>query len=197
MPRAIGVEADDDEARQSRATAPRWRPLPRFPYAGRVTDFDAAPIQPQPVAPAPPAPPTGSLPYALGFLAIVGIPFLSVLTAGIVMVSVYPAMKKKGALAAENARQAANWGWTLIIGTVLTLGGHFVLLYFVSGTPVAKGFYPVGILITIFGALCVAHLVIIIMGLVKAHGRGVLNNRLAIPFIKRPAAAPTQGPPSI
>ena len=197
MPYDIGVEADDDDACHSRATTPRWRPLPRFPYAGRVTDFDAAPIQPQPVAPAPPAPPTGSLPYALGFLAIVGIPFLSVLTAGIVMVSVYPAMKKKGALAAENARQAANWGWTLIIGTVLTLGGHFVLLYFVSGTPVAKGFYPVGILITIFGALCVAHLVIIIMGLVKAHSRGVLNNRLAIPFIKRPASAPTQGPPSI
>ena len=168
-----------------------------------MTDFDAAPVQPQPaqpVAPAiapQPAPPTGSLPYALGFLAIVGIPFLSVLTAGIVMVSVYPAMKKKGALAAENARQAANWGWTLIIGTVITLGGHFVLLYFVSGTPVAKGFYPVGILITIFGALCVAHLVIIIMGLVKAHGRGVLNNRLAIPFIKRPAGAPAQNSPTV
>jgi uncharacterized Tic20 family protein len=170
-----------------------------------VTDFDAAPIQPQPGQPAAPAqpatpqpaPPTGSLPYALGFLAIVGIPFLSVLTAGIVMVSVYPAMKKKGALAAENARQAANWGWTLIIGTVITLGGHFVLLYFVSGTPVAKGFYPVGIFITIFGALCVAHLVVIIMGLVKAHGRGVLNNRLAIPFIKRTAAAPAQNSPTI
>jgi hypothetical protein len=55
----------------------------------------------------------------------------------------------------------------------------------------------VGILITIFAALCVAHLVIIIMGLVKAHGRGVLNNRLAIPFIKRPETAPAQLSPTV
>jgi uncharacterized Tic20 family protein len=168
-----------------------------------VTDFDAAPIQPQPAPPfsSQPAPPTGALSYALGFLAFIGIPFLSVVTAGIVMAAIYPSMKKKGALAAENARQAANWGYTLIIGTIITVGGHFVLLYFVSGTPVAKGFYPVGILITLFGALCVAHLVILIMGLVKANGRGVLNNRLAIPFIRRPGhepaqPAPVQAPPA-
>lgn len=150
-----------------------------------MTNPEPAPLSPQAV-PATPVPPSGALPYALGFLAFVGIPFLSVLTAGIVMAAMYPSMKKKGALAAENARQAANWGYTLIIGTIITVGGHFVLLYFVSDTPVARGFYPVGILLTIFVALCIAHLVIAIMGLIKANRRGVLNNRLAIPFIRRP-----------
>jgi uncharacterized Tic20 family protein len=114
-----------------------------------------------------------------------------------VMASVYPAMKKKGPLAAENARQAANWGWTLIIGTVLTLGGHVLLLFLLTDTPFAQGFYPLGIPLTIFLALCVAHLVIIIMGLVKAHGRGVLNNRLAIPFIRRPEPASAQPTPTL
>ena len=42
-----------------------------------------------------PVPPTGAASYALGFLAFIGIPFLSILVAGIVMAAVYPSAKEK------------------------------------------------------------------------------------------------------
>jgi uncharacterized Tic20 family protein len=154
--------------------------------------FDAKPpaaapapaAEPVPAPPAGVAGPSGGLSYGLGFLAFIGIPFLSVLTAGIVMASVYPSARKRGGLAAENARIAANWGFTLILGTVVTLGSHVLALVAVTDTPMAKGFYPVGIPITVFAALVVAHLVVIICGLVKASNREVFRNPLAIPFLR-------------
>ncbi|PUB25586.1 uncharacterized protein DUF4870 [Promicromonospora sp. AC04] len=137
-----------------------------------------------------PVPPTGAVSYALGFLAFIGIPFLSLLVAGIVMAAVYPSAKRKGGLAAENARRAANWGITAFLIATITLVTHFVLLFTATGTSLGDGFYPVGIPITIFAATFVVHLVVIICGLVKANRREVLRNPLAIPFIR--SAQPTQ-----
>lgn len=130
----------------------------------------------------PPAPPaTGALPYGLGFLAYIPIPYLSLLVAGIVMASVYPSQKKKGELAAENARNAANWGLSLITYMVLNLLIFAISLTIQGDTP---GFFPTGIVVLIFFALGIAHLVVIIMGLVAANKRTVLRNRIAIPFIR-------------
>ncbi|MFP7832675.1 DUF4870 domain-containing protein [Marisediminicola sp. LYQ134] len=158
------------------------QPDPSAQSAAQSTPPSAA--QPTPSAPHPAPPPTGSLYYGLGFLAFIGIPFLSVITAGIVMAAIYPSAKKKGALAAENARQAANWGYTLILLTVLTVGGHFALLFAFTRDEPVSGFYPLGIPITLFVVVCVVHLVVIIRGLVRAHHREVSTNRLAIPFIR-------------
>lgn len=136
-----------------------------------------------------PVPPTGAASYALGFLAFIGIPFLSILVAGIVMAAMYPSAKSRGGLAAENARRAANWGITAALVAAATLVTHFVLLFTMTGTPLADGFYPLGIPITIFGATFVVHLVVIICGLVKANRRELFSNPLAIPFIR--SAQPT------
>jgi uncharacterized Tic20 family protein len=132
--------------------------------------------------PMPPAgPATGALPYALGFLAYIPIPYLSLLVAGIVMASVYPAQKAKGELAAENARHSANWGLSLILYMVLDFLLFIILL--VSNQD-SRGFFPIGIPVLIFLALGIAHLVVIIMGLVAANKHTVMRNRIAIPFIR-------------
>ncbi|PPF68718.1 MULTISPECIES: DUF4870 domain-containing protein [unclassified Rathayibacter] len=150
-----------------------------------ATTPEAAPVAPPQAVP---APPTGALSYALGFLAFIGIPFLSLIVGGIVMASVYPSARRKGGLAAENARNAANWGLTVILIGVVTLGAHVVLLFAASDTPLAKDFYPIGIPITLFAVLWLVHFVLIICGLVKANQREVFRPRIAIPFLRPPAA---------
>ncbi|PPH62067.1 hypothetical protein C5D25_08515, partial [Rathayibacter sp. AY1D7] len=102
------------------------------PRPADATTPEAAPVAPPQAVP---APPTGALSYALGFLAFIGIPFLSLIVGGIVMASVYPSARRKGGIAAENARNAANWGLTVILIGVVTLGAHVVLLFAASDTP--------------------------------------------------------------
>ena len=133
---------------------------------------------PQPLA----APTAGALPYGLGFLAYIPIPYLSLLVAGIVMAAVYPSQKTKGGLAAENARHAANWGLSLIAYIVLDF--LFFAIMLATRGDNSTGFFPVGIPVVLFFALGIAHLVVIIMGLVAANKRTVLRNRIAIPFIR-------------
>jgi len=128
------------------------------------------------------APTAGALPYGLGFLAYIPIPYLSLLVAGIVMAAVYPSQKTKGGLAAENARHAANWGLSLIAYIVLDFL-FFAIMLATRGDD-STGFFPVGIPVVLFFALGIAHLVVIIMGLVAANKRTVLRNRIAIPFIR-------------
>jgi uncharacterized Tic20 family protein len=141
------------------------------------------PIPVQPAYPQPhPVPATGALPYGLGFLSYIPIPYLSLVIAGIVMASVYPSQKRKGELAAENARNAANWGLSLIAYMVLNF--LFFIILLVTRDVDATGFFPVGIPILIFLAIGVAHLVVMIMGLVAANKRTVFRNRIAIPFIR-------------
>lgn len=132
----------------------------------------------QPLAP----PATGALSYGLGFLAYIPIPYLSLVIAGIVMASVYPSQKKKGELAAENARIAANWGLSLILYVVLDVLFFAIMLATMGEN--STGFFPIGIPVVIFFALGIAHLVVIIMGLVVANKRTVLRNRIAIPFMR-------------
>ena len=133
-------------------------------------------------SPPPAAPATGALPYGLGFLAYIPLPYLSLIIAGIVMASVYPSQKRKGGLAAENARQAANWGLSLIVYMVLDFTFFIILL--VTRPEENTGFFPVGIPVLLVLATGLAHLIVSIMGLVAANKHTVLRNRIAIPFIR-------------
>ncbi|MBF4462921.1 MULTISPECIES: DUF4870 domain-containing protein [unclassified Rathayibacter] len=152
--------------------------------------MDTPAVDPRPVdaseqeaPPAAPAGPTGALSYALGFLTF-AIPFFGLIIAGIVMAAVYPSARRKGGLAAENARYAANWGLTVASVGVVLVAAHVVLLLLASGTPLARGFSPVGIPMTIFAVLWVVHLVLIIVGLVRTNQRVVFRPRIAIPFFR-------------
>lgn len=174
-------------------TGSSYESLPPHTPGAAPSAYETAYQQPYPQAgqqPYPPAgyqqptapPATGALPYGLGFLAYIPIPYLSLVIAGIVMASVYPSQKKKGGLAAENARHAANWGLSLIVYMVLAFLVFAVLL--ATRPEGSTGFFPVGIPVLVFFALGIAHLVVIIMGLVAANKRTVMRNRIAIPFIR-------------
>ncbi|MFC0198518.1 DUF4870 domain-containing protein, partial [Microbacterium arthrosphaerae] len=134
--------------------------------------------------PAPYAKPaTGSVAWGLGFLAFIPIPVVSMIIAGIAMASAYGAQRRNGPVAEGNARNAANWGLTVIAVTIVsfTLTAVFAALF----GETFRGFLPIGAPILIWAALCVAHVVVIIIGVVKAGKGQVFENRIAIPFIRR------------
>lgn len=125
--------------------------------------------------------PTGALAYGLGFLAFLAVPIVTVMIAGIVMVAVFPAQRKKGGLAAENGRRAANWGLTinaLMILVLASLGS----LWLIFGD--SREFFPVGTPIIFYVVFAVTHVSVCILGVAKARAGEVFDNRLAIPFLK-------------
>ncbi len=159
-------------------------PVPPNPY-------DADPAQPGvspygspgvPLYVARPA--TGALSWALGFLAYIPIPFLSIMVAGIVMAAVYPGTVRKQpqSLAAANARSAANWGLTLITVMLAIIIAFVVLMATLADRTV--GFFPIGSPLLVYVALCVAHLVVTIVGTVTASRGSVFRNPIAIPYLR-------------
>lgn len=139
-----------------------------------------------PAHPAYPAavPPRGLLPWVLGFLIVIPFPFVGGLASGIAMAVSGGASRRAGGTASENARAALNWGLTYLMVSTLLLILHFVLLFVLTSQASIEGFYPLGIPITVYFALSLAHLVIVIIGTVRASsGRG-MRVPFAIPFLR-------------
>lgn len=161
--------------------------------------FPSAPQQPASAQPAPhpgyqpqqgypqqqyiQRPPTGRKSWVLGFLAYIPVPFVGILVAAIVMAAVYPSTRRKGvALATENARNAANWGLTVL--SVVVLLGLYVLTLAV-GFPETRtaGFFPIGFAVIGYILLVIAHVIVTIAGTVIS-GTRVFRNPLSIPFLR-------------
>lgn len=130
------------------------------------------------------APPRGLLPWALGLLILIPFPFVGGVASGIAMAASGGASRRFGGVARENARAALNWGLTyLLVSTVLLLS-HFVILFALTSESSASGFYPIGIPITLYFAVSVLHVVLVIMGMVKASAGKVVRVPFAIPYLR-------------
>lgn len=142
------------------AGAPGYPPPPGYPYA-----------------PARPAS-TGALPWGLGLLIFVPIPFISSIAASLAMILSARTAAQQVPSARENANRAGNWGLTYLIATLVLLGGHFSSL-FVGYT--SSHFFPFGLIILTWAAVSVVHVVFSIIGLVQAsQGRRVSVTGLPI-----------------
>ncbi|MGW6130844.1 DUF4870 domain-containing protein [Cellulomonas sp. NPDC055163] len=165
------------------------------PYPGAPTPGGA----PYPGAPGPGGPgvapgqgdprATGRTPYLLGLLAWLPVPFVSAVVAGVAMAAAYPGQRKRSALAAENARGAANWGLTYALGVVLTVAVTIVLGVATQPETPDPGAVPWPLfLLLAIPALSVAHLVVTVLGLTRTS-RGEVYVPRAVPFFRSP-----QGP---
>ncbi|CAN7278093.1 DUF4870 domain-containing protein [Microbacterium foliorum] len=92
--------------------------------------------------------------------------------------------RRFGGVAGENARAAANWGLTYLLVSTVLLISHFVILFSLTADSPSSGFYPIGIPITTYFALSVFHVVLVIMGMVKASGGRVMRVPFAIPYLR-------------
>ncbi len=149
----------------------------------------AAPVRPQA---------TGRIAWGLGFLAYIPIPIIGQLIGAIAMIAPYPSLRRKGEVAQGNGRNAANWGITYIFVTIVLLGGALiaVLAGQQQGEPLPT--WAIATAGTLAGlwifALNITHVVLLIIGLVKAGSGQVFECRLALSFISRPR--PELGRPS-
>ena len=181
-----------DQAPAPSGAAPAAQPVPATeqpPFAPpqyrqpAAAAGPGAPAQPATPYSFQPRPATGGVAWGLGFLAYIPIPFASVLIAGVVMMISGLSMRSRGPLAAANGRNAANWGLTLIVLTVVLVGATIVWGVSAGGGE-GSGFFPFGIPLLIWVGVSVAHVVFVIMGLVRA-GKGQVFRAPAIPFFGR------------
>jgi hypothetical protein len=151
---------------------PPGEPVPPPPPPGQV-----------PYVP-PPATSSGALVWALGLLVLICIPFVSSVVACVVMIAVGRSGGDRGPVGSANARNAANWAITYLCGTVVLVGVHFGLLFAFTRDEPVEGFFPLGIPITVWVIWTVAHLVICIVGMIKATRRKVFAPP-ALPVFRR------------
>lgn len=155
---------------------------------GSTVTTPAAPNPPQrPLIPPPGQ--KGAAAWALGFLAYVPIPVIAQIMTGLIMAGVYPTQRKRGPIAHANARNAANWGLTYSVMTVALFGLALIFAVIISngGTETVRG--PVTALpaipLLLWCVLCVVHVVVTIVGTVKATRGSVFRFPLAIRFISQ------------
>lgn len=129
-------------------------------------------------------PPRGLLPWALGLLILIPFPFVGGIASGIAMAVSGGASRRFGGVARENARAALNWGLTYLLVSTVLLVSHFVILFTLTADSPASGFYPIGIPITLYFALSLFHLVLVIMGMVRASGGRLMRVPFAIPYLR-------------
>ncbi len=139
-------------------------------------------------------PATGTLSYGLGFLALIPIPVIGIIVAGLAMAGQYAGQMAKGRIAADNGRRAANWGFTLLCGLVLVLVLMPVLVA-VDGANHRPASLPL-VPIVLYLMLGILHLVVVVWGVVVARRGGVFQNRLAIPFFRH-RVADSATPPGV
>jgi len=104
------------------------------------------------------------------------------IVAGIVMAVVYPSQKRHGGIAAENGRRAANWGLT-IVALMVVIAGSYVWLSLAGEHDVSLA-RAAGIPLASYIVLSIVHVVVILIGLVRANRSQVFNNPLAIGFFR-------------
>lgn len=199
------LREDDTEKLQAATGAGYWPNVTYFSFTPPA-EPEPAPVQPAQVQPAPVQPdsqpyvmppnpqaqpyvmpqapmPTGSTAWAVGLLALIPIPFLSALIAGLTMGLIGRGQRITGPLAAANGRNAANWGFTYLTLVVILGVAHFLLLFALTQDGPQSGFYPIGIPLTIFIVVSVFHLIVSVVGMTKA-GRREVFTAPAIPFLR-------------
>ncbi|WP_424468007.1 DUF4870 domain-containing protein [Pseudoclavibacter helvolus] len=122
----------------------------------------------------------GAVQWSLGLLALIPFPFVSAITAGIVMVATGRARSPATPAGERNRTNAANWGLTYLISSIILIALHIAFLM-VFDDEYSSSFFPIGIPITIWAAVSVTHIVFSIIGTVKAS-RGVVFSPIALPF---------------
>ncbi len=157
---------------------------PGQPVPGMYSPSQYAPGQFAPgqyPMPYPTQPSNGTLAWVLGFLIFVPIPFLSAIISGVAMALPVGALSRKGAVAAANARSAANWGLTYVTVSTVLLLSHFIALAALDGSDT---FFPIGIPITLYLAVGVLHIVLVIVGTVRSSKGDVMRVPFAIPYLR-------------
>jgi len=114
---------------------------------------------------------TGASAWALGLLVLLPIPMLGALAAGGAMIAAYDSLSRQGPVARANAAAARRWGAVFLVVSTGLLVLQLVLgLLRLGGQPMTvAGILPVGLPILLYFAVCVVHLVVVIVVLQRVR----------------------------
>ncbi|PPG05436.1 hypothetical protein C5E06_00765 [Pseudoclavibacter sp. RFBI5] len=122
----------------------------------------------------------GATQWSLGLIAVIPFPFVTAITAGIVMIAAGRSRAPATEEGERNRTNAANWGLTYLLSSIILIALHIAFLFVLDDT-YSGSFFPIGIPITLWFAVSVTHIVFSIVGSVKAS-RGVVFAPIALPF---------------
>lgn len=127
---------------------------------------------------------TGASAWAMGLLVLVPVPLMGPLAAGGAMVAAYGTLSRQGPLAKANATSARAWGRMFLLVSTALLVVQIALLLprFWSDSP-AVSFFPLGLPIVLYVAVCLAHLVVVTVATLRAR-RGEI---VRLPFVSESA----------
>ncbi|MBF4458766.1 DUF4870 domain-containing protein [Pseudoclavibacter sp. VKM Ac-2867] len=147
---------------------------PNAPQFGPPTGAAASPVfLARPLA-------NGATQWSLGLIAVIPFPFVTAITAGIVMIAAGRSRAPATEAGERNRTNAANWGLTYLLSSIILIALHIAFLFVLDDT-YSGSFFPIGIPITLWFAVSVTHIVFSIVGSVKAS-RGVVFAPIALPF---------------
>ena len=114
---------------------------------------------------------TGASAWAWGLLVLLPLPLLGPLLAGGGMVASYRSLAREGEVAKANAESARQWGALFLIVSTALLVAQLVwgLIRMAQPGAPASGFFPQGIPITLYVVVCVVHLVVVILAVLRAR----------------------------
>lgn len=114
---------------------------------------------------------TGASAWALGLLVLLPIPMLGSLAAGGAMIAAYDSLSRQGPVARANAAAAKRWGAVfLVVSTaLLVIQLVFGLLRLGGQWPAEPGMFPVAVPLLLYIAVCLAHLVVVIVTLPRVR----------------------------
>lgn len=127
---------------------------------------------------------TGVSAWALGLLILLPVPMLGSLASGGAMVAAYGSLSRQGPLAKANATAARRWGALFLVVSTGLLALQLILgLIRLTASPgeAASGFLPQGLPILLYVLVCVMHLVVVILGTLRARRGEVVR----LPFLGR------------
>lgn len=137
--------------------------------------------------PTPPPGQKGTAAWALGFLAYVPVPVVAQIMTGLIMAGVYPTQRTRGPIAHANARNAANWGLTYSILTVVFVGLAIIFAALLTNGGSTRASAETAVLplipLGLWTLVSLLHVIVTIIGTVTASRGSVFRFPLAIRFI--------------
>lgn len=163
--------------------APGYQGVPGVPMSQGVPYPSAYPGAPY-LAVQDPATVNCAIPWFLGLIALIPLPFFGSFAGGLTQVISGLTWKVEGAERGRTqARQAASWGLTYLLCTVVLTVAHFWVLFVYTREGPSKAFFPVGIPLLLLALLTLLHLVLCVVGGIRAN-QGKTMPFYGIPFFR-------------
>lgn len=120
---------------------------------------------------------TGASAWALGLLVLLPIPLLGPLAAGGAMIAAYGSLSRQGPVAKANAAAARSWGrlFLIVSTSLLVLQLAIGLVRLTQPDAAASALFLLVMPLVLYVAVCAAHLVVVIVALVRVRRGEVLR----------------------